>query len=412
MPEGSLAPDANPPSRPRATQHVDARPPPAPSSPLGKAPSPADAQFIASVEDMMERLVRSHSTGRLREAALAHVQIPGRRVRVRLAASAADALGLTRDKIIPWAAAIELLHNATLVHDDLQDRDEVRRGAPTTWKQYGDNEAINVGDLLLMLPTLALEDERLSDTESVRLTRALHRRACGCVDGQSTEQSLLSTEALSFAEWERCARGKTGHLFALPIEGAAILAGESVAMAQSMGDAFADAGIVFQMVDDVLDLFGAHNGKGRGHGRRGSDVYEGRVSSLIAEYIAFAPGARETVLALLRTPADKTDAADVRALALRIRESGALDAVLARMHQVCADVLQHPAFSAATTLLPLCEQWLKMLTAALADVDTELVPEAVPSPADTSAERAPHAPSPSGHASPASRSTAAPAPVQ
>lgn len=383
MPEGSLAPDANPPPRTRVAQEHIEQPTGAPS--LGDAPSAADARFITDVEDTMERLVRSHSTGVLREAALAHIQIPGRRVRVRLAASAADALNIPREKVVPWAAAIELLHNATLVHDDLQDRDVVRRGAPTIWKLYGDNEAINVGDLLLMLPTLALEDERLDDTQSVRLTRALHRRACGCVDGQSTEQSLLSDEALSFAEWESCARGKTGHLFALPIEGAAILAGESVAMAQSMGDAFADAGIVFQMVDDVLDLFGAHNGKGRGHGRRGSDIYEGRVSSLIAEYVAFAPTERERVLTLLRTPAEATEAADVRALALAIRDSGALDAILARVQQVCADVLCHPSFASAKTLLPLCDQWLKMLTAALAGVDTQLVPETLRPSAEASA---------------------------
>ena len=85
---------------------------------------------------------------------------------------------------VPWAAAVELLHNATLIHDDIQDGDQVRRGQPTTWVRHGQAQAINAGDLLLMLP-LALSQLQTSDSVRWQLSWRLADQAASIVRGQS-----------------------------------------------------------------------------------------------------------------------------------------------------------------------------------------------------------------------------------
>ena len=86
-----------------------------------------------------------------------HLSTGGKRLRARLAMETGVRLGAEGKEILPWAAACELLHNATLVHDDLQDGDRVRRGQPTMWVKHGPAQAINAGDLMWVAPYLALE---------------------------------------------------------------------------------------------------------------------------------------------------------------------------------------------------------------------------------------------------------------
>ena len=85
-----------------------------------------------------------------------HLDTGGKRLRARLALASCQALGGTAEDAVDWAAAVELLHNASLIHDDIQDGDRTRRGRPALWTKYGAAQAINTGDLLLMLPFRAL----------------------------------------------------------------------------------------------------------------------------------------------------------------------------------------------------------------------------------------------------------------
>jgi hypothetical protein len=112
---------------------------------------------LSDVEDAMSRLAVGTRLERSGHMVQEHLATGGKRLRSRLALSAIEAMGGTREHGVGWAAACELVHNATLIHDDLQDGDRVRRGNPTTWVRHGAAQAINAGDLLLMLPFLAIE---------------------------------------------------------------------------------------------------------------------------------------------------------------------------------------------------------------------------------------------------------------
>ena len=142
----------------------------------------------------------------------------------RLVLSVAEALGVNRDAATQ-AANAEMLHNATLVHDDLQDGDTMRRGHATTWVRHGAPQAINTGDLMLMLPFVGVQHVDVEDGVRWQLSRCIAERAAETVRGQSLEMDLLHGNHLDWASFSCAVRGKTGQLLALPVEGTALISG-------------------------------------------------------------------------------------------------------------------------------------------------------------------------------------------
>lgn len=259
-------------------------------------------------------------SGPLSEMVRTHLQTGGRRTRAQLALMAARALNV--DQAIGWAAACELLHNATLVHDDLQDGDRVRRGHPTLWATHGMAQAINSGDLMLMLPFMALNRQTCTPDQHVALSQALAKRAVRCVKGQALDLVLPNQASWSMADWLEVAIAKSGQLLALPIEGAAILAGRDDSAA--LGDHFAKAGALYQMVDDMVDLYGE-----KGRGERGCDLREGKISALVVRHLELAPQDETWLRGILQTGRDQTQTSDIDKAANRFRQSGAVHALLA-----------------------------------------------------------------------------------
>lgn len=284
----------------------------------------ADPAFaaLARVEREMLRLLdgeRSVLAAAIRE----HLETGGKRLRARLALAAGLSLGASVDALIPWAAACELLHNASLVHDDLQDGDTHRRGRPTTWVRFGMEQAINAGDLLLMLPYELVAAVPVDDARRWRLCRALASHAAETVRGQSAEMELDLAQGVDRPAWHRVVEGKTSALLALPVLGAAIIAGWSVEDAEALAQEFRPLGLLFQLQDDVVDLYGE-----KGRDRRGCDLYEGKVSALVVAHLSRCPEDAERLILTLRSPREQTSETDVSWCMRRFEERGTLGAVL------------------------------------------------------------------------------------
>jgi geranylgeranyl diphosphate synthase type I len=314
-------------------------------------PAPRTADPLESVKALMLQLATGERFERLGAIVQEHLLTGGKMLRARLAMMATEGLGGRAEDGVAWGAACELLHNATLIHDDLQDGDEVRRGKFSVWVRHGQGQAINAGDLLLMLPYVALEHVPTDGATRWELTRAIASRAEATVRGQSLEMTLLSTGRWDWDSYSAAAGGKTSALFCLPVQGAALIAGRSPAAAAEFGDAFQRLGLLFQMQDDVVDLFGD---KGR---ERGGDIREGRVSALVVEHASRHPSERRWLGQLLGRPRDETTDAHVREVADRFRRGGALEGVLQRIAEV-RDALAHdprlasePALRAVTAEL-------------------------------------------------------------
>ena len=257
-----------------------------------------------------------------------HLATGGKRIRARLALSALEVLGVERELGIGWAAACELLHNATLVHDDLQDGDRTRRGHPTVWARHGEAQAVNVGDLLLMLPFLALEYAETTAEVRWLLARALAEHAAAVARGQVEELQLAGAKELGWEGYRRAVAGKTSALFELPVEGAAMLAGRAAGDAHDLAEAFCHLGVLFQLQDDVLDLYGD-----KGREQPGSDLREGKISALVVEHVGLHPKETAWLRRLLAAPRDATPEEEVEAAIRRFREWGALSAVLGRIQR-------------------------------------------------------------------------------
>lgn len=204
---------------------------------------------LALVEDRMRELVVTGDDA-TSAAGAHHLQAGGKRVRARLALAAAATLGLPTDAAVAIAAGVELLHNATLVHDDLQDRDTHRRGQPAVWTVWGDDVAICLGDLMLSGSSAALVR---AGGDVAALVRRTHERVGALVRGQVLD--CTPGGATDVVGYEAIAAGKSGPLLGLPLELPLLWAGhhDAVAVAATAADRFA---VGYQAADDLGDVEG------------------------------------------------------------------------------------------------------------------------------------------------------------
>jgi geranylgeranyl diphosphate synthase type I len=224
------------------------------------------------------------------------------------------------------------LHNASLIHDDVQDGDERRRGRRSLWAGHGVAQAINAGDLCITLGYAALESVPGPDALRWQLTRLVARSSRRIVEGQARELRLFSSGATSWSEYVSCVEGKTSALFALPIEGAALIAGRSPDEAAALADACRPIGLLYQMQDDILDLYGEN-----GRDARGSDIAQpGKVTALVIDHLRLHPEERDWLLSILAAPRERTPRETVDRVIERFAEGGALAAVWRRIDDIRA----------------------------------------------------------------------------
>lgn len=298
-----------------------------------KLSSVPEGDLLDAVEARMRALVEEQGGGVVGDMVLEHLDGGGKRLRAHLALGAAEALGVNPALAVGWAAACELMHNASLVHDDLQDGDAVRRGRPALWARYGAGQAINAGDLMLMLPTLAVGTLPVDDGVRWRLAACLARHGARTVHGQAEEMSLRDRAIVSFDTYRAAARGKTAGLFGMPVEGAALLRGASADEARRLAGPFEDLGLAYQMLDDVVDLYGD-----KGRGERGGDVREGKISALVSMHLEHHAEDRLWITAILRTDREATTVDDVERVTARFRDTGTVARVLAEVDALAARV--------------------------------------------------------------------------
>ena len=220
-----------------------------------------DDSLMGVVEDRMAALVHVIHTGseKLLEgpseptrAASYHLSSGGRRVRARLALSAGMALGLPPEDSVAIASCVELIHNASLIHDDLQDRESSRRGVETVHIAYGDDVALCTGDLLLSSSFAALA--RFTDTRLLpELFALVHSRIALVIGGQCTRLIPTGDVLRDMDAYESIAATKSGALLSLPLELA--LTGSAKGMWSSDARLAANHfAIGYQIADDLEDV--------------------------------------------------------------------------------------------------------------------------------------------------------------
>jgi geranylgeranyl diphosphate synthase type I len=178
----------------------------------------------------------------------------GKSIRPALVLLAAKAVGGTAEQALPAACAVELVHNFSLLHDDVMDRDQTRRHRPASWSVFGSSSAILAGDALLTLAFHVLAD--IERPEVAGGLRTLSSVLYELVDGQCADLSFEERTDVDLAECVRMAAGKTGALLGGACGLGATFGGGRPAQVDRLREFGEHLGLAFQFVDDLLGIWG------------------------------------------------------------------------------------------------------------------------------------------------------------
>ncbi|MFN8522061.1 MAG: polyprenyl synthetase family protein [Chloroflexota bacterium] len=180
----------------------------------------------------------------------------GKRLRPALAILVCEAFGGSVEDARGPATAIELVHNFSLVHDDVQDQSDRRRGRPTVWALWGAAQAINVGDSLFAAAQIALTDHISDDGRAVRASAIMNDTCRRLVGGQYLDLALESALDATREHYERMIDGKTAALVQCSARLGALMGGADQATEGACGEFGRLLGVAFQYQDDVLGVWG------------------------------------------------------------------------------------------------------------------------------------------------------------
>ncbi|MBK7726036.1 MAG: polyprenyl synthetase family protein [Dehalococcoidia bacterium] len=187
----------------------------------------------------------------------------GKRIRPALCLFAATLFGSPPEVALPGAVAVELIHNFSLVHDDVQDRDAERHSRPTVWALKGEGQAINAGDFLITRAVSALLDGAGPASRRLAALAVLNDAMARMIYGQWQDIAFESRESVTPSEYLEMVRGKTGALLGAPLAMGALLAGADEHQARTLQRWGETVGLAFQVQDDYLGIWGDPNQTGK-----------------------------------------------------------------------------------------------------------------------------------------------------
>lgn len=260
----------------------------------------------------------------LYDAAMHLIRAGGKRLRPLIVTLTAKMYGMPVE-MSSWAAAsVEILHNFTLIHDDIIDRDELRRGVPTVHKLWGEDIAIVAGDLLFAKSyeaMLRLLDYGVSYERVLRALRELTWAAVTVAEGQAMDIEFSRREDVTVEEYLEMVRRKTAALFKSSAMVGALIAGAEERDVDRVAEFATNVGIAFQIRDDELGLVADEKVLGK---PKYSDLREGKKTILVIYSLSVASDEqRRQILNVLGS--STATYSDLERVARIIVELGALD---------------------------------------------------------------------------------------
>ncbi len=299
------------------------------SKPAGRAsgPNPLEAYLAdcrALVVEQIEDIVASGDDGPLRGLIMDYPLRPAKALRPAICIATCRALGGHLDAVAPSAAVLELFHNAFLVHDDVEDGSELRRGGPTLHREHGVPIAVNVGDAMFALSLQPLLDntERIGLGAALEVLQIVATMCRHSVEGQALELDWIRRNRWDLAEddYMHMVEKKTGwYTFIAPVKVGAVIAGAEPSTGERLVEFAQALGRSFQIQDDLLNL---QDGDGYGKEADG-DLYEGKRTLILLFALEAADEAeRQRALRILGLPREDKTAAQVSFLRDLIQRTG------------------------------------------------------------------------------------------
>ncbi|MEM3851866.1 MAG: polyprenyl synthetase family protein [Methanomassiliicoccales archaeon] len=277
-----------------------------------------EALDIAREMDIVENTIRQSIKSEsplLTEIAMHVVEAGGKRIRPAICVLAFRAVGGKEGKLldaVDAAVAVELIHSATLIHDDITDEGETRRGRVTAYRKYGVHNAIVTGDFLFVQ---GFKYGRFLDLESIRIAAEAYERLA---EGEMLQEAWKKKIDIPEDEYIKIISGKTASVFSASAQLGAFHGGGTPEQIEGLGEYGTSVGIAFQIVDDVLDIISDERVLGKS---TGNDLKEGNMT--LPLIYAMNDGVDKELLAKLVTSDVKTPQMINEALHI-IRKSNAI----------------------------------------------------------------------------------------
>ncbi|HPW73989.1 MAG: polyprenyl synthetase family protein [Methanothrix sp.] len=307
------------------------------------------ALVTAAIEEL---LPVKHPRG-LYEASRHLVDSGGKRLRPSMLLLAAQAAGGEAQALAPAAVSIELVHNFTLIHDDIMDNADVRRGRPAVHKIWGQSGAILAGDTLYSKAFQVLGMTAASPERILAAMNMLSRTCTAICEGQWLDMEFESRERVTEQEYMEMIEKKTGVLYGASAGMGAILVGASPEVVGAMDEFGRLTGMGFQLQDDVIDLMTPERVSGK---RQGGDLIEGKKTLIMIH--AFA----NDVVVPVFGRKDASEEEISRSISI-LQESGSIDYARSRAEEMVVrgkralDVL--PSSPAKETMLELADYMIR-----------------------------------------------------
>lgn len=322
-------------------------------------------KYIPAVEEELHRVVALIAQSDLEELRYmlayhlgwegegAGAEARGKRIRPLLVLLACEAAGGEWPNALPAAAAVELVHNFSLIHDDIEDNSPLRRGRPTVWQRWGVPQAINAGDAMFTLAHLALLGlgQHVSPEVNLHAARILQETCLQLTQGQYLDISYEARGDLSLEAYWPMVNGKTAALLAACTELGALVAGAGAEACGAYRQFGRSLGLAFQAQDDLLGIWGdaAQTGKSAE-----SDLLSGKKSLPVLFGLSQqGPFAK-------RWAQGPITAGEVPALAEQLKQEGSLDYTLQ-----CSNNLTKEALRSLEAAAPIPEAGQELRALAL-----------------------------------------------
>ena len=265
----------------------------------------------------------------------------GKRLRPTMLMIACESEGGPLESALDAAVAVELLHNYSLVHDDIEDRDEFRHGRRTLWSVYGIGQAVNTGDAMCAISFLALTNAkaRVGPMRALEMIERLHRAHRTMCDGQSLDLQFERAGHVSLADYRTMIAGKTAALF----EAACALGGCCADVGSEQIESYAELGraygMAFQVRDDILGIWASadRTGKAVAH-----DLVRHKWSFPIVWALAQPPSPAREEIAAAYCRERLLEPDEVERIVGALEELGAREAAARAVAEPMAVVERHP----------------------------------------------------------------------
>jgi geranylgeranyl diphosphate synthase type I len=244
------------------------------------------------VNKLVEKVIDPEREPALLYKAARHIiDAGGKRLRPSIVLKSCKLIGGKEEDAIPTAAALELLHTFTLIHDDIMDEDERRRGMPSVHTKWGMPIAIVAGDLLFAKVyetiTKHTDPRHVSSKRILQVLREISEATISICEGQTLDMAFEQRETVSENEYFEMIQAKTATLFEVSARCGAILGGANKNQVQNLGRYGRYAGVAFQLIDDVLGLSANEKVLGK---PVGSDIREGKRTLIMVHALRHAAG--------------------------------------------------------------------------------------------------------------------------